>query len=162
MKSRKFFLALPLLWASAALAQPGEGPRALLRDRVRDATIKRLIDRLALDPPTSARMAQVAKNFDDQIAAVQLDTGKAHRELKRLLDSGHADDASINRLADRIFGNRGRVVQLEQTRSAEFRKILRPADYGRLLLIWPQVNREIRAEILRALGPGAPGQPGEE
>jgi hypothetical protein len=154
MSMRTTIMAL-LLLATPALAQP-EAARAQLRERVRIATVQRLVQRLRLDPPTAARMSQIAKTIDDQIAAVQNDGAKVHRELRQLLDSGHADDASINRLTDHILGNRARIHQLEDNRTAEIRKILRPIDYGRLVLVWPQVNRQIRAEIYSAMGPNSP------
>jgi hypothetical protein len=99
-------------------------------------------------------MRQVAKNIDDQIAAVQTDNRGAHRQLRQLIESGKADDASVNQLADRILADRAKVRQLEDARLVELRKVLRPVDYGRLLLVWPQVNQQIKAEIFRALAPG--------
>jgi Skp family chaperone for outer membrane proteins len=151
---------MAILWVALAVtpawAQP-EGPRVQLRLRVRQAIVQRLVERLALDAPTAARLAQVANNYDDQIAAVQAENQKARRELKQLTDGGKGDDATVNRLADRVLANRARVRQLEDGRLAEMRKVLRPNDYGRLIIIWPQVNQQIRGELMRALQPGARG-----
>jgi hypothetical protein len=136
-----------------ALAQP-EGPRAEVRERVRQALVQRLVQRLMLDPASAARLNQVVKSYDDQIAAVQMENRRAHMELRQLLDSGRADDATVTQLTNRILSLRGRVRQLEDARLAEVRKLFPPQQYGRFLLVWPQVNKQIHAEVMRAAQPG--------
>jgi hypothetical protein len=145
-------LLLTMLMTVPALAQP-EGPRAEVRERVRQALVQRLVDRLRLDPTLAARLDQVAKSYDDQIAAVQMENRRAHVELRQLLDSGRADDGSVIRATDRILGLRARVRQLEDARLAEVRKLFPPPLYGRFLIAWPQINKQIHQQIMNAAQP---------
>ena len=145
---------LTVMMTLPALAQPGEGPRAELRERVRQAVVQRLSQQLALDAPTAARFDQVTKAIDDQIAGVQADNRRAHHELKLLLDSGRADEASVARLSDRILANRAKVRQLEDSRLIETRKVLKPVDFARLLVVFPQINKQIHEQIMRAAKAG--------
>jgi hypothetical protein len=148
------FLAL-LLLGSTALAQP-DVARAQMRERVRNSIVDRLVRILRLDPPTAARFAEVVKRYDDQNAAIMAENQPLRRELKQLLDAGRPDDAGILSLTDRILANRARMKKLEDERAAELRRVLKPADYGRLILVFPQVNRQVRAEIFQALNGRAP------
>jgi hypothetical protein len=154
---------LLMAMAAPALAQP-EAARAQLRERMRQATVKRLVERLGLDPNTAQRIDQVEKSIDDQIAAVQAENGKVRRELRRMTEGPApqaVDNIQINQLCDRILSGRATMQKLELQRLAEMRKILRPVDFARFLIVMPQVNREIKGDIYRALGPGQ-NRPDEE
>ena len=153
-KMLSFFVMVTL--AAPVGAQP-EAARAQLRERMRQATVKRLVERLGLDAATAQRIDQVEKSIDDQIAAVQADNGRVRRELRRLTEGRPpqpADLVQINQLCDRILSGRATMQKLELQRLAEMRRILKPVDFARLIIVMPQVNREIKGDIYRALGPG--------
>jgi hypothetical protein len=150
----RFVLALVLL-GSTAMAQP-DPARAQIRERVRQAIVDRMVHTLRLDAPTTARFTEVVKKYDDQNAAIMAENQPMRRQLKQLLDSGTPDDARILSLADRILANRVRMKKLDDERNAELRKLLKPADYGRMILVFPNVNRQVRAEIFQALNGRAP------
>jgi hypothetical protein len=165
MKMQKLLPLFVLAVLSApALAQP-DAARAQLRERMRQATVKRVVERLGLDAVTAQRLDQVEKSFDDQIAAVQEANGKVRRELRRLTEGPQpqaADNVQINQLCDRILNGRATMQRLELQRLAEMRKILRPVDFARLLIVMPQINREIKGDIYRALGPGGANRPPDD
>jgi Spy/CpxP family protein refolding chaperone len=162
-------LALVFLIAlgGVAAAQPDDpGLRARIRDRVRVAVEQKLIAQLQLDAQTAARLQQVLDKYDAQIADLQRDAGQAHRELKQYLDGNGNDAAVINRLADRMLDDRGRVQRLELDRSREVRQVLTPQQYGRLMIIYPQVMKEVKTELWKAIamkrGQGQPPAPPPE
>jgi Spy/CpxP family protein refolding chaperone len=150
-----------VLSAPGAMAQPAGPPgalRAQVRAQVRVAIERELARTLQLDAAAQARLNGVIDRYDAQIAAAQGDNAAAYRELQQLVASGRADDAALNRLADRMLGNRERAQKLELERDREVRRALAPQQYGRLLLAWPTVNRKVKREIFRAIA----GQEGDE
>jgi hypothetical protein len=161
----KLALAMLLALGASASGQPDDpGMRARVRDRVRVAIEQKLIAVLGLDPATAARFTQVTDRYDAQIAELQRENGLNHRELKQLLDGGGNDPATINRLVDKILDTRARVQRLELDRSRDVRAALSPAQYGRMILVYPQVQKEITQELWKALAEkraqkrgGAPG-----
>jgi Spy/CpxP family protein refolding chaperone len=154
----KFRILFALLIPSLALAQPDDPQlRAKVRDRVRQAVVERLASTLALDPPTAQRFRAVLDSFDAQIAELQRDNGAAYKELKQLSDGGHADQANVYRLADRMLGNREKIAQLESQRAHEVRQVLTPQKYAELILAAPKVQKEVRKELWKAMA-----KPGEQ
>jgi len=149
---RTIVFASVLALAAVAQAQPDDpGLRARVRDRVRVAIEQKLIAVLALDPQTSARFTQVLDKYDAQIAEIQKQNGQAHKELKQFVDGGGNDAGTINRLVDRILDGRSRVQRLEYDRSMEVRQVLTPQKYGQMILVYPQVQKEINQELWKAL-----------
>lgn len=160
---------LLVLFPLAAEAQPAQpaGLRARVRAEVRQKVEQRIAAALKLDPATSARLKEIGDRYDDQIAAMQRDSGQARRQLKQLLDQGGGDVATINQLADRMLGNRARIQGLENQRSQAVRQILTPQQYGWLLIAWPRITRAVKVELWRALaaergGAALPPPPGGE
>jgi Spy/CpxP family protein refolding chaperone len=152
-------LAAFLTLGGVAAAQPDEpNLRARVRDRVRGAVEQKLVNALGLDAATAARFQQVVDRYDGQIVALQRDAAEAHKELKRYLDGGGADAQVINRLADRMLDDRGRVQQLERDRSRDVRAVLTPQQYGRLMVIYPKVALEVKGELWNAMHRGQPPQ----
>jgi Spy/CpxP family protein refolding chaperone len=150
-----------LLFPAIALAQPDDPAlRAKVRDRVRQEVITRLTTMVAMDAQTSQRFRAVLDAVDAQIADRQKDNGAAFRELKQLVDSGHADAAGVDRLADRMCQNREKIAQLETQRAHDVRQVLTPVQYGQLILATPKIQKEVRKEMWKAMAHGeAPEEP---
>ena len=151
---------------AVAQAQPDEpGLRARIRERVRMAIEQKLIAALSLDPGTAAKLTAVLDRFDSQIAELQKANGQSFRELKQFLDGGGGDATTINGFADRILDNRARIQRLEVDRSREVRHVLTPQQYGRLIIAYPQVTKDLKKEMWKAMAekrgnrPGAPPGP---
>jgi hypothetical protein len=145
-------LALVLSLGASALAQPDDpGLRVRIRERVRVAVEQKLIAQLALDPQTAQRFQQLLDRYDAQIAELQKDAGQAHKELKQFVDGGGNDPGTIYRLADRIIDDRARVQRLESERSRDVRQVLTPQQYGKLIVVYPQVAKELKQELWKAL-----------
>lgn len=145
-------LSLLLTVGAVAHAQPDDpGLRNRVRDRVRVAIEQKLIAVLALDAQTAARFTQVLDKYDSQIADLQRDQGLTHRDLKQYVDAGGNDATTINRLADRMLDDRGKIHQLESQRSQEVRRVLSPQQYGKMMIVYPEVAKEIKQELWKAL-----------
>lgn len=151
-----------LLFPAIALAQPDDPAlRAKVRDRVRQEVIARLTTTVAMDAQTAQKFRAVVDSFDARIAELQRDNGAAYRELKQLVDAGRADAAGVDRLADRMCGNREKIAQLETQRAHEVRQVLSPVQYGQLILAMPKVQKEVRKELWKAMAKNgeAPEEP---
>ena len=145
-------LALVLALSGSALAQPDDPAlRSRIRERVRSAIEQKLTAILQLDAPTAARFQQVLDRYDAQIVELQKDAAQAHRELKQHMDGGGTDAATINRLADRMLDDHSRVQRLETDRSREVRGVLSAQQYGRLMIVYPDVVKGIKQQLWKAL-----------
>jgi hypothetical protein len=155
----KWIVAMVLLPA-LALAQPDEPAlRAKVRDRVHQEVVERLADKLSLDPQTAQRYRAIVDSFDAQIAELVRDNGAAHHEIKKLVDSGRVDAASVGSIADRMLANKEKITHLEADRSRQVRQVLSPMQYAQLLLFAPKVQKEVRLELWKAMaGRGEPPQ----
>jgi len=145
-------LAVLLLVGGAARADDAaEGQRAKFRLQVRTQIEQRLAAAAGLDPATTARLAQIVDRSDEHVAQLQRDQRDAYRELKQLLEQPQPDPNAANRLIDRISANRSAVMRAEEDRTREVRKLLTPIQYGKIVIAYPIVNRQIRAGIRKAL-----------
>lgn len=147
-------LALALLFSlgGVAAAQPDDPAlRTRIRDRVRVAIEQKLTAVLALDAGTAARFQQVLDRYDGRIAELQKEAAQAYKELKQFLDGGGSQAATINRLADRMLDDHSQVQRLETERSREVRSVLSPQQYGRLMIVYPEVVKGIKQDLWKAL-----------
>jgi Spy/CpxP family protein refolding chaperone len=176
-------LLAALLLASPALAdgprpagQPGE--RKLEKERLREQIIDKLraermwklTEALKLDEPTAARLFPLLAKFDDQERAIGKERGPIVRDLRDALDAASADSTRINGLVDRLMSIRGRRQALEAEKLAAVRKVLTPAQMGKLLLLAPRIDEGFRERIREAVQSarqagelrGKPGPPADD
>jgi Spy/CpxP family protein refolding chaperone len=152
-------LALPV----AARAQPGDGQkRAAVRKQIADYAMTELTQKLGLEAATAAKFREVSERYQLQIAGVHREVGLAMRELKAQLAAPTLNDARLAQLADTVVSDRQKVQALEAQRTAEYRRVLSPAQFARLIVTWPQINRQIRVEMWKAMHGGQPPAAGEE
>jgi Spy/CpxP family protein refolding chaperone len=148
-------LALAALTAtflpSAARADDGDQQRAKMRVEVRTHIEQALAQAAGLDPATAQRVSQAIDRSDDQLAQIQRDNHAAYEELKHLVESGSADNAAINRLMDRMMNNRQLIQRNENERSHDVRTLVTPTQFAKIIIAFPIVNRQIRAQVRKAL-----------
>lgn len=153
-----------LVAAVPAFAQPEvAGLRQRIRERVRIATEQRLAAALRLDAATAQRLDAVVDRYDEQIASVQRDMGQAHKQLKQYVESGGNDAATIYGFGDRILAGKAQVQKLEAARSQEVRQVLSPREYGQLIIVYPEITKQLKAEMWKAFAEhrGQGAQPAE-
>jgi Spy/CpxP family protein refolding chaperone len=142
------FVSLP------ALAQPDGQKRAQIRQHITDFAMQQIQQQLALDPATAQRFRAVADKYEPQIAGLHREIGMAMRELKAQLASAQPDETTLSRLADTIVNDRSKVQALEAQRTTDNRSVLTPTQFARLVVAWPQINRQIKLEMYKAMHGG--------
>ncbi|MSP15808.1 MAG: hypothetical protein EXR73_04180 [Myxococcales bacterium] len=163
---------IALLFAGTAAAQPGPPPppdpavRAAVRQKVRILRNARLIEVLELDEPAALKLFPVLNKYDDQLGVIAAENGSARRELRRLHKEGKLDDAAANRITDMIVAIRARIHKLEDERLVALRKVVKPTQLARLMVVLPEVDHAIERAIRKTLrkehgpGRGGPGRRG--
>jgi len=152
-----------LAMALPAQARQGDGQkRAQVRKQIADYALGQLTQQLGLDAATAAKFREVSERYQQQIAGVHREVGLAMKELKAQLAAAAPIDARLQQLADTVVGDRQKVQGLEAQRTAEYRRVLTPAQFGRLIVVWPQINRQIRVEMWKAMHGGQAPAAGEE
>ncbi|HEY2749320.1 MAG TPA: hypothetical protein VGL86_32100, partial [Polyangia bacterium] len=143
-----------LAMAAPAMAQPDGGKRAQVRQKIVDYAMSQIQQQLALDAPTLQRFRAVADKYEGQIAGLHKEVGMAVKELKAQLAAAQPDDAKLSQLADTIINDRTKVQALEAQRTADNRSVLTPAQFAKLIVTWPQINRQIKIEMYKAMHGG--------
>jgi Spy/CpxP family protein refolding chaperone len=160
MKRMLGALAIVLALAAPAAAEPEK--RAQVRQHIVEFAMQELTQQLGLDPPTAAQFREVTERYQAQIAALHQENGRTFKEIQRELAAPQPNGARLRALADLVVANRAKVQQLEAQRTAEHRRALTPAQFARLILVWPQINRQIRVEVWKAMHGGQAPPPGAE
>jgi Spy/CpxP family protein refolding chaperone len=141
----------------AAPAQPGERKaekerlREQIIDKLRAERMWKLTEALKLDEPTAARLFPLLAKFDDQERAIGKERGPIVRDLRDALVAPTPDSNRINGLVDRLMGIRARRQALEAEKLASVRKVLSPAQMGKLLLLAPKIDEGFRERIREAV-----------
>ena len=138
-----------------AAAQPGDGQkRAQVRQRITEFAMQQITQQLALDAPTAQRFRAVAEKYEPQIIGLHREVGMAMKELKAQLAAAQPDEAKLSQLADTIVNDRSKVQALEAQRTTENRRALTPTQFAKLVVVWPQINRQIKLEMYKAMHNG--------
>jgi len=151
MKTFALVLALALAPSLARADDPAEAHRAQLRQQVRATIHQHLAAFAGLDAQASARVSAISDRYDDQIAKLQADARQAYVELMGQIQQPQPDVATINRLTDRILGNHERVQQLENDRAREVRRAVTPVQFAKMVIAFPKITHEVRANLRKAL-----------
>ena len=170
VKPALILLALALAAGSAA-AQPGrsapdrpgagQADKAALKKRIRAMRVWYLTEELELDDATAARLFPVLGKYDDQLEALQVEGARLRGELRQSLAGrrrGNPADSAL--LVDALLAHYDKVYQLQRDRIIAARKVLTPAQTGRLILVLPRVDNAIRRQIGRVMRGQAMGKRG--
>jgi hypothetical protein len=137
--------------ADAAWAQKDD-KREKARERIRAIVVTQLIEKLDLDDKTAAKLMPILEKAQDEGAAIQRDNRAIRQELRRLhRGRANAKDADVNKLIDRLVENREKAHKVESGMIAEARKILKPMQAARLVVVLPRIKARIAAEIRKAV-----------
>jgi hypothetical protein len=167
LKPALLLVALALAAGSAAAqpgrsapARPGAGQadKAALKKRIRAMRVWYLTEELELDDATAARLFPVLGKYDDQLEALQLEGARLRRELRQGLAGRRRGNPDSARLVDALLAHYDKVYQLQRDRIIAARKVLSPAQTGRLILVLPRVDNAIRRQIGRVMRGQAMGK----
>jgi Spy/CpxP family protein refolding chaperone len=138
----------------AAQAQPDGQKRALARQRITEFAMGKIQQELALDAATLQRFRAVADKYEPQIMGLHREMGMAVKEIHAQLAASPPDEARLGQLADTVVNDRTKVQALEAQRTAENRRVLTPAQFAKLIVVWPQINRQVKIEMYKAMHGG--------
>lgn len=133
-------------------AQPAAGVdrRAEVKRKIRAFRAYRLTEELALDEATAARVFPLLGKYDQQVEQLTIESVELLKALRPLTpttnDAKLADD-----LIRRTLANRRAFLELEEKRIAELRKVLSAEQTARLLVVLPQIERQIKQQIRRSM-----------
>lgn len=154
-------LALVLSLApDLALAQPPPPPpppgddqalRQTVRERMRAMVVWRLTEALSLDEASAQRFFPVLNRFEERLQPLRQSQAELMRRIRAEVDSRHADPTILGRAIDELLSNRVTIQALELERLREARKVLTPVQQARLVMVMPQIEREMRRHVRRAM-----------
>jgi Spy/CpxP family protein refolding chaperone len=146
-------LVVLFLGSSTAFAQqpPAQAKRARVIEKIRALRAARIVEVLNLDEATATKLFAVLNRYDDQIFPLKAQVGQTRRELRALIDAGKLDDATGNKLIDKILAARMQIAKLEDQRSAEVRKLLTVRQFATLVVALPEIERDIERQIRQAV-----------
>jgi hypothetical protein len=158
-------IAVGLFGASAgAIAQPRPAPagdkRENLKKRIRVMRAYELTDALQLDETTTGRLFPILAKYDDITDKLLAQRG----ELQKRLEAPPADARATDKLIDDSITNQRDLWDAQDKRLAEIRKVLTPAQTAKLLVVLPEIEKQIgnrlRAAAAGKGGAGGRGRPG--
>ncbi|MEZ4363103.1 MAG: hypothetical protein R3B48_23180 [Kofleriaceae bacterium] len=143
-------LALVLTALSTdATAQPrprGQAATAI-RSKVRAKILAlrayRVTEELGLDEATAARVFPLLSKYDQRVEQLTVERVAVNKALR----NPPADPRAIDELIRRALDNRRAMIDLEAKRIGELRGVLTPAQTARLLVLLPEIERQLKAQI---------------
>ncbi len=136
------------LASTDAYAQGRVDRREKVKQKIRALRAYTLTEALSLDEKTAGKLFPALAKWDDvtdKLMAQRID-------VQRQLEASEGKDArSVDKLIDEAMANQRALLELEEKRLAELRKILTPAQTAKLLVVLPQFERRIRNRLTRAI-----------
>lgn len=154
MTVKAILVALVVMFAMPAFAQPQGGPRQnkveRVKKRIRALRAYTLVEELGLDAKDSERLFPVLDKYDEEFEKLYVDRA----QLQKQLDASDStkDRKQLDRLIDDSLANQRAIWNLEEKRVADVRKILTPAQVAKMLVVLPALERRIQNQLRNALG----------
>jgi Spy/CpxP family protein refolding chaperone len=143
----------------------GKGPgtaatdKAIEREKLRDQIFDqlraermwKLTDALKLDEATAAKLFPLLSKFDEQERNLGRERGETHRELRAATEAPTPDNARLDALISKLIALRGRRHDIEVEKLAALRKILKPLQMAKLMMLVPRMDESFRRRIHDAI-----------
>jgi hypothetical protein len=139
--------AQPNAQPNAQQGKPGADRRLEIKRKLMAFRAYRVTEELALDETAAARVFPLLTKYDQKVDQLTVE----RVELNKALRSPPADAKAIDDLIRRALANRRALVELDEQRLGELRKVLTAAQTARLLVLLPQIERQIKAQIRRGM-----------
>ncbi|MFN0250794.1 MAG: hypothetical protein ACKV2T_28225 [Kofleriaceae bacterium] len=130
--------------------------REKVKQKIRALRAYTLTEALALDEKTAGKLFPVLAKWDDVTDKLMGQRIDLQRQLETL---GAGDSKAIDKLIDEAMANARALLDLEEKRLAELRKILTPVQTAKLLVVLPRFERRIRNQLSRAIENRGGGSP---
>ncbi len=144
MKSQSLLVLALTLTAGAARAD------SLPHAEMRTIAVNALVSTVHLDESTAERVQSVIDRYRDSMLAARIDSTTTMQELKLVLRTDKPDERRVKKLSDSLLAHRAQIHKLQTERLHDLSKVLTPAQFGRLLAEWRNVERTIRKEARRS------------
>ena len=119
--------------------------------RMRGMRAWRLTEELSLDDATAGKLFAVIASFDQKLDAINRKAANLRRQIRAEMRKASPNKARIKQSIDQLLATYEQQYKLQRARFDECRKVLSPAQSGRLLLLLPRLDETIRKQVKRAL-----------
>jgi hypothetical protein len=106
----------------------------------------RVTEELALDEAAAARVFPLLTKYDQKVDQLIVERVELHKGLR----APPVDAKAIDELIRRTLANRRALLDVEEQRLTELRKVLSAEQTARLLVLLPQIERQIKMQIRRS------------
>ena len=141
----------------AARAQaPGDTPPTnqqkveRVKQRILALRAARLTSELNLDEKQAAKLFPVLSKYDDTFAKLLKEAVELRKQAQAAAEKN--DDAALNDIIDKLVANQRQRWDTQEARFKDVRKVLTPEQAARLLVVLPQIDRQISNQLRKALG----------
>lgn len=131
--------------------QHAQQVRNKLRENIRAMRAQKLAEVLKPDAPTAAKLQDISETYGDPVMQLHEQARTARRDLVKQLQNQTPDQAAVGRLTEQLQSLRSKANRLDEERMTAVRKVLTPIQFGRYMLAWPKINRQIQEKIYQAL-----------
>jgi Spy/CpxP family protein refolding chaperone len=132
---------------------PGGGGQAAKAQQIQEKILAlraaQITTELNLDEKTASKLFPILQQYDGQFAKLLADFRQLRLAAQAAADKG--DTAALNDLIDKMVANQRARWDTQEARFKDVRKVLTAQQAARLLVVLPQIDRQIANRIRRAL-----------
>jgi hypothetical protein len=146
-------VTMVLVLSGAAIAQPNgvDALRGQVREQIKKARLAKFAAVLALDLPTTQKLAVTFERFDHKMRPLHQKQRELVGRLRAELAASQPASAQLTALLDELAATREALHTIENERIRELRQALSPAQQARLVLEKARIQRELKKEVRDAL-----------
>jgi hypothetical protein len=134
---------------SGASAPPATERREQIKKKIRAIRAYKLTEDLALDEQTAGRLFPVLSHYDDEIDKLLEKRVDVNHRLRRA-DTLN-DPKAVERLLDEAVANQRGFAEVQDKRIADLRRVLTPVQAAKLLVVLPDLERQIQRQLRKAI-----------
>lgn len=134
-----------------------EKKREKIRRKIRSMRAWRLTEALDLDEKTAGKLFPIINDYDEKFGKLAKKARKTRRALRKELSSGSPNKARLDTLIDEMEQEHKDQYEWQRDRFKAVRKVLTPEQSAKIIVILPELDRQIRQEIRKAMR-GAKGK----
>ena len=138
-------------------AAPTDGKREQIKRKLLALRAFRLTEELRLDEASAARVFPLLSKYDPQLEQLTTERLLLLRQLRGALTAAAADD-----VINRAVANRRALLDLEERRLADLRKVLTPQQTARLLVVLPEIETQLKRQIRQIVRKQGRAEPAED
>jgi hypothetical protein len=119
-----------------------------IKKRIRALRAVTLTDELGLDDVTAGKLFTTLNKYDDELGKRLIERTKLRADLDAATAKNNAK--AIDKAIDDLVTNQKALWAIDERRFVDLRKVLTPAQAGRLLVVLPALERKVHNMLSRA------------